>query len=40
MIFVILNAANEGNERAKLALEKFAEMVKEYIGSYAAIMNG
>jgi acetate kinase len=33
-------AAKEGNERAQLALEKFAQMVKEYIGSYAAVMNG
>jgi acetate kinase len=33
-------AAEKGNERAKLALDKFAEMVKEYIGSYAAVMNG
>ncbi|MDO4543547.1 MAG: acetate kinase [Clostridia bacterium] len=33
-------AANEGNERAKLALSMFALAVKKYIGSYAAEMNG
>ena len=33
-------AANEGNERAKLALNMFAYQVKKFIGAYAAAMNG
>ena len=33
-------AAAEGNDRAKLALEMFAQGVKKYIGSYFAEMNG
>ncbi|MDO4564106.1 MAG: acetate kinase [Clostridia bacterium] len=33
-------AANEGVERAKLALSMFALAVKKYIGAYAAEMNG
>lgn len=33
-------AAQEGNERAKLALDMFIYSVKKYIGSYAAAMNG
>ncbi len=33
-------AANEGNERAKLALEVFTYQVKKYIGSYACAMGG
>ena len=33
-------AANEGNERAKLALDEFCHHVKKYIGSYIAVMNG
>lgn len=33
-------AAKEGNERAALALEKFAYEVRKYIGSYAAAMGG
>lgn len=36
----IEGAADEGNERAKLALDMFAYRVKKYIGSYAAAMNG
>jgi len=36
----IENAADKGNVRAKLSLERFAYMVKKYIGSYVAIMNG
>ncbi|MFT4073515.1 MAG: acetate kinase [Dysgonamonadaceae bacterium] len=36
----VLAAADEGNERAKLALEVFIHKVKQYIGSYAAIMGG
>lgn len=33
-------AAEEGNERARLALDKFAYEVRKYIGSYAAAMGG
>lgn len=33
-------AANEGNERALLALEMYSHRIKKYIGSYAAIMGG
>ena len=33
-------AAEEGNERAKLALDVFAHSVKSYIGAYMAEMNG
>jgi len=33
-------ASNEGNERAKLALEMFVASVKRYVGSYAMIMGG
>ena len=33
-------AAEEGNKRAKLALEMLRYEIKKYIGSYAAIMNG
>lgn len=33
-------AANEGNERAKLALDMFVQRVKHYIGAYAAEMGG
>ncbi|MEL7646712.1 MAG: acetate kinase [Sedimentibacter sp.] len=36
----IEGAADEGNERAQLALDKFAYTVKKYIGSYAAAMGG
>ena len=34
------NAAAEGHERAKLALNKFDYEVKKYIGAYAAAMGG
>ena len=34
------NAADEGNERAALALDKFAYEVRKYIGSYAAALGG
>ncbi len=34
------NASAEGNERATLALEKFAYEVKKYVGAYAAAMGG
>ncbi len=33
-------AAKDGNERAQLALDKFAYEVRKYIGSYAAAMGG
>ena len=33
-------AANEGNDRAQLALDVFAYSVKKLIGSYAAAMGG
>jgi len=33
-------AAEEGNERAKLALDMFIYQVKRYIGSYMAVLNG
>lgn len=36
----IEDAANEGHQRAKTALEMFAYRVKKYIGSYAAAMGG
>ena len=32
------NAADAGNERARLALDKFAYEVKKYIGAYAAAL--
>ena len=34
------NAANNGDEKAKLAEEKFAYEVKKYVGAYAAAMGG
>ncbi|MBS4539755.1 acetate kinase [Clostridium sp. D2Q-11] len=36
----IEEAAEEGNNRAKLALDKFTARVKKYVGAYAAIMGG
>lgn len=33
-------AVEEGNERAKLALDIFCYRVRKYIGKYAAVMNG
>lgn len=36
----IEGAAEEGNERAKLALDKFNMRVKKYIAGYAAVMGG
>ena len=33
-------AMNDGNERAKLALELLAYRVKKYVGSYLAVLNG
>ncbi len=32
--------ADQGNERARLALEMFAYRVKQYIGNYLAVLNG
>ncbi|MRT92936.1 acetate/propionate family kinase [Ancylomarina sp. 16SWW S1-10-2] len=34
------NAAEEGNERAQLALDMFAYRVKKFVGSYIAVMEG
>lgn len=36
----IEEAADQGNARAKLALDVFVHKVKKYIGAYAAVMNG
>ncbi|WHH59874.1 acetate kinase [Petroclostridium sp. X23] len=36
----IFTAANDGNDKAKLALDVFAYSVKKYIGEYAAVMGG
>lgn len=36
----IEHAINEGNERAKLALEMYEYKIKKYIGSYLAALNG
>lgn len=37
----IENAANEeSNQRAQMALDRFAYVVKKYIGSYMAVLNG
>jgi acetate kinase len=36
----IEEAADSGNERARLALDVYIHNVKKYIGAYAAIMNG
>lgn len=37
---VIENAANEGNENAKIAIESFKYAVASYIAKYAVAMNG
>ncbi|QOR36081.1 acetate kinase [Clostridium sp. 'deep sea'] len=37
---VLEEAANEGNEKAKVALDMFAYRVRKYVGSYAAAING
>ena len=34
------NAADAGNKRAQLALDRFAYGVKKFIGAYAAVLNG
>ncbi|NPC93729.1 acetate kinase [Bacillus sp. WMMC1349] len=36
----IVEAANDGNDRAEIALEVFASKIHKYIGSYAARMSG
>ena len=36
----LLKASNNGNERAKLAIEVFAYRVKKYVAEYIGIMNG
>lgn len=36
----VSNAAEEGNERARIALEMFAYRIKKYIGAYAAVLGG
>lgn len=36
----LATAAREGNERARLALKMYANRVKQYIGAYAAELNG
>lgn len=36
----LLCAAENGNERAQIALKMYAYQVKKYIGAYAAVMNG
>ena len=36
----LATAVEQGNERAKLALDMFAYQVKKYIGAYAAAMGG
>ena len=37
---VIENASNEGNERARIAMENFKYSVASYIAKYAVAMNG
>jgi acetate kinase len=36
----VIEAIEEGNEKAKLAYEMYAYRIKKYIGSYAAVLNG
>lgn len=36
----ILNSSEEGNRRARIAVEMFIDGVRKFIGSYAAIMGG
>lgn len=36
----ILEAAENGNDRAELAIDMFSYRVKKYIGEYAAVLNG
>ncbi|MFH1652197.1 MAG: acetate kinase [Chloroflexota bacterium] len=37
---LIIDSADNGNERCRLALEMFAYQIKKYIGAYAAAMGG
>ena len=37
---VIEQASNEGNERAKIAIESFEYSIASYVAKYAAAMNG
>jgi acetate kinase len=34
------NAAGEGNDRAKLAIEAFVHRLRKYVGAYAAVLGG
>lgn len=36
----VIKSANEGNDRARLAVQKFTYTVKKYIGAYTAVMGG
>ena len=36
----IVQAANESNKRAKLAVEVLVEAVRHYVGAYLAVLNG
>ena len=36
----ILAAADEGNKRARMAVEQYIDGIRKYIGSYSAIMGG
>ena len=36
----LTKASDEGNERARLALDMFSYACKKYVGSYSAVMNG
>ena len=36
----IVDAANAGNERARLAMDTFCYQIRKYIGAYAAAMGG
>lgn len=36
----IINAYNDGNERARLALQMYSYRIRKYIGMYSASMNG
>ncbi|NLA24135.1 MAG: acetate kinase, partial [Bacteroidales bacterium] len=36
----LINAMNEGNKRAEIAMEMFAYRVRKYIGAYVAAMDG
>ena len=36
----VMEAADEGNKRAALAVDMFCYRIKKYIGSYAAVMDG